>query len=414
MTARRTQSDLKRRSCGYTVGYALITFRNALYRGHFVPSMRHSRGTIIEQDTRMEEFSIKCSPSRIEVSLLWLFSAFLFIVVLTHFQTYVGKVDTFGDNGSYLEAANAIRHWDFRGVAVKQFWGLPYLIACVSRFHISARSSLLLICIVSSLVSVLLARHLWGPWIAAYFSVLNFYWIQVSFLGGSEPLFVALVFGSFWASRKEHWLGASIFAALATIVRPLGFFALLGIGLVLILRRDYKKAFVCTSLAALIGTLYLLPFWMYFHDPLYQVHQYRMYDWQSQSAIGWPFRALVLSFLHNREPWTNVIFTLGWITFALVGVCAMSRKVFRQYIQEHPAECVFAFFYLTFLFTYNSVMWARAEFPRFVIPVVPFLLRAFDRWLPRSRYVLYGLGIVSSVLAACSAIGIKNVLPALR
>lgn len=374
----------------------------------------HSGGALVEPGTRKEGSSINRSPSRIEVSLLWLLAAVLFVLVLTRFQSYAGKVDAFGDNGRYLEAACAIRHWDFRGVQVKQFWGLPYVIACLSWLTISARSSLLLICMASSLVSVLLAWHLWGPWIASFFTVLNFCWIQVSFLGGAEPLFVMLLFSSFWAIRKEHWLVASVLAALSTLVRPLGIFALVGIGLALIFRRDYKKAFVCTSLAAFIGALYLLPFWIYFHDPLYQLHEYKHYDWQSGLAIGLPFRAIALSFLHNREPWTNVVFTLGWIVFALMGLCAMSGKGFRQYIQGHCAECVFAFFYLVFLFTYNSVAWARAEFPRFVIPVVPFLLLAFDRWLPRSRYVLYGLGIVSSVLGACSAFGIRNVLAALR
>lgn len=408
------QSDLESREVRETVYTIDLERFHERSGGLLVGSLMHSGGAIVEQDAEKEEPSVKRSPSRIEVSLLWLFAALLFVGVLTHFQTYAGKVDSFGDNGRYLEDANAIRHWDFRGVAVKQFWGLPYLIACVSWLHVSARSSLLLICMVSSLASVLLAWRLWGPWIAAFFAVLNFCWIQVSLLGGSEPLFVALLFSSFWASRKEHWRWASVFAALATLVRPLGFFALLGIGLALIFRRDYRKAFVCTLLAGFIGTIYLLPFWIYFHDPLYQVHQYKQNDWHSESAIGWPFRALVVSFLNNEVPWTNVIFTLGWIAFALIGLCAMSRKGFRQYIQEHHAECIFAFFYLMFLFTYNSVAWARAEFPRFVIPVVPFLLLAFDPWLPRSRYVLYGLGIVSSVLGACSAIGIRNVLPALR
>jgi len=368
----------------------------------------------VEQDTEEEKPTAGSPPSRIEISLLWLFGAVLFVLVLTHFQTYAGKVDDFGDNERYLQAANAIRQWDFRGVTVKQFWGLPYVIAGLSWLPISSRSSLVLICIASSLGSVLLAWHLWGPWIAGFFSVLNFYWIQASFLGGAEPLFVALLFSSFWAIRKDRWLGASVLAALATVVRPLGVFALLSIGLALISRRDYKKLFLCTSIATLIGTIYLLPFWIYFHDPLYQFHRYQQSDWQSGAVIGLPFRAIASGFLHNREPWTNVLLTLGWIIFALTGLWAMSRTSFRQYIRERRAECTFAFSYLIFLFTYNSNAWARAEFPRFVIPVVPFLLLAFGRWLPRSRYVLYGLGIVSSVLSACSAIGIRNVLSALR
>jgi hypothetical protein len=92
----------------------------------------------------------------------------------------------------------------------------------------------------------------------------------------------------------------------------------------------------------------------------------------------------------------------------------MSRKSFRHYLREHRSEYIFAFSYLIFIFSYNSVAWARADFPRLAIPVLPFLLLSLDRWLPRSRYVLYGLGIISSVLAACSAVGVRNVLAVLR
>jgi hypothetical protein len=374
----------------------------------------YSRQANVGQSTEKKKSHASSFPSRIEVSLLWLFTAALFVLVITHFQAYTGKVDDFGDNGAYLTAANAIRHWNFSGAMIKQFWGLPYVIASLSWLPISPRSCLLLICAVSSLLSVLLVWDLWGPWIAGFFTVLNLYWLQVSLLGGAEPLFAALLFLSFMASRKERWVAAAAFAAFATLVRPLGIFALLGIGLTLIWRRNYKKAFVCTALATFIGFLYLLPFWIYLHDPLYQFHQYKRHDWQSGSAVALPFRALVLGFLHDRGPWTNVLFTLGWIAFAFVGLCAMSRKSFRHYIREHPAEYIFAFFYLIFIFSYNSVAWARADFPRLAIPVLPFLLLSLDRWLPRSRYVLYGLGIVSSVLAACSAIGIRNVLATLR
>jgi len=377
--------------------------------------LAYTRRAIIEQDTEGERPPlVSHAPSRIEISLVWLFAAALFVLVLIQFQNYAGKVADFGDNKSYLEAASAIRHWSFQGVAVKQFWGLPYLIACLSWLPLSPQSCLLLICALSSLASVLLAWHLWGPWIAGFFTVLNLSWFQASLLGGSEPLFVALLFFSFLAIRKERWVEASALAALATVVRPLAIFALLGVGIVLLARRDYKRTFVCTALAALIGILYLLPFWIYLHDPLYQFHQYKTHDWQSGSAIGLPFRALALSFLHEREPWTNVALTVSWIVFAFFGLCTMIRKGFRYHIREHPAEYIFAFLYLAFIFTYNSVAWARADFPRLVIPVLPFLLLAFERWLPRSRYVLYGIGIVSSVLAACSAIGIRNVVAALR
>src|ERR1700690_193452 len=90
-------------------------------------------------------------PSSVELVLLWLIAAVCFVVVVSHFQTYTARVDAFGDNGAYLTAAAAIQHWDFRAVQTKQFWGLPYLIACFSWLHLSARFSLLLICLASSL-----------------------------------------------------------------------------------------------------------------------------------------------------------------------------------------------------------------------------------------------------------------------
>ena len=353
-------------------------------------------------------------PTQTELVLLWLIAAVVFIVVVNHFQTYGDKVSSFGDNAAYISAAAAIRHWDFRGVQTKQAWGLSYLIASLSAFHLSATSSLLLICAASSLGTVLLVQRLWGSWIAAFFALLNFSWFQASLLGGSEPLFVLLLFASFFVGRRERWLGASVLAALATLTRPVGVFALLAIGVTLLLRKDFKKAFVCSGVASLIGLLYLVPFWIFFDDPLYQFHRYKQADWQSGFVISWPFHAITVAFLHNREPFTNVIFTAGWIAFAVVGFPIMVGQLYRRQSSGPAHEQVFAISYLTFLFCYNSIHWARADFPRFVIPALPFLLVSLDRWLPKSRYVIYPLCVVSSVLAACSAIGIRSVIASLH
>jgi hypothetical protein len=41
---------------------------------------------------------------------------------------------------------------------------------------------------------------------------LNFDWIQRSFLGGSEPLFVLLILARLRFARKESWKTASLLA----------------------------------------------------------------------------------------------------------------------------------------------------------------------------------------------------------
>ncbi len=352
--------------------------------------------------------------SRLELVLLWLIGAICFIAVITHFQSYSQKVAEFGDNGQYLSAAQAIEHWDFGAAHTKQAWGLSYLIALLSRFHLSDSFSLLFISMASSLGSMFLARSLWGPWIAAFFAVLNFPWLQTSFLGGSEPLFVVFLLASFWFSRRDRWITASVLAALATVTRPVGVFALFALGLTLLLRKDYKKCLLCTVVAALIGLVYLLPFWISFHDPLYQFHRYKHEDWQSGSLVSWPFHIITVSFLYHRGPWTNVILTGGWIGLAAVGFCSIGVKLYRDRTAGHTNEQMFAITYLMFLFCYNSLEWARWDFPRFVIPAVPLILLSFNSWLPKSRWVIYPVCAVFSILAACSAIGIQNVIGAIH
>src|SRR5437660_8286819 len=114
-------------------------------------------------------------------------------------------------------------------------------------------ASLLLVSFVSSFISVALAYRLWGGWIAGLFAVLNFDWMQRSFLGGSEPLAVALIFGAFLAVRRDRYLLAALLASLSTIVRPLSIFCLIGIGVVLLYRHEYRSSRVRCLLRLSLG-----------------------------------------------------------------------------------------------------------------------------------------------------------------
>ena len=375
---------------------------------------QHSDPETADSTQRKREFKTD-GPLQIEVVLLWLISAVFFLTVVTHFQRYTTEVTAFGDNGAYISAAEAIEHWDLQSSHTKQGWGLSYAIALLSILHLSSTVGLLFISMASSLASVLLVRNLWGGWISAFFAILNFSWIQATFLGGSEPLFVLLLLLSFWFSRKkfsrkDRWVSASVMAALATLTRPVGIFALFALALTLLLRKDYRKLFLCTATASLIGFLYLVPFWIALHDPLYQFHRYQHEDWQSGSLVTWPLYIITVSYLYYRGPWTNVFLTGGWIGFSIIGLCRMAAKLYRYRTVEHLNEQIFAVTYLLFLLSYNSLEWARWDFPRFVIPAIPMLLLSVYSWLPKSRYIVYPLCVVSSILAACSAIGIKNVI----
>ncbi len=192
---------------------------------------------------------------------------------------------------------------------------------------------------------MLLVRSLWGPWIAAYFAILNFPWIEASILGGSEPLFVFLRFASFWFSRKDRWITASALAALATLTRPVGIFGIFALGFALLFRREYRKLSVSTGVAALLGFLYLVPFWIAFHDPLYQFHRYEQEDWQSGHLLTWPFQIMTMSYLYYRGPWTNVFLTGGGLCSPLWGSISWRGSSFANRGSRYLNEQIFAIAY---------------------------------------------------------------------
>lgn len=355
-------------------------------------------------------------PSRAEIVALVALTFVVFAAVIAPIRNYGALVDNFGDSSSYMGLASAIRHWNFHGIVVKQFWGLPYAMAALSKVSgLSDRTALLVFSLVPSLLASLLAWRLWGGWIAGYFAILNFDWMQRSCLGGSEPLFVCLLFGAFLSVRRQRWLLASLLASFATIVRPLGLFALIGIGLTLLWRRDFRKFAAATAIGLAVGVLYAFPLATHFGDPLATVNSYHSKEWQGGWLFGFPFYAIIKGTLLYPAPWTNLVLSFGWIFLVLGAVVAMViSKRFRAYCRAHTVEAAFFVPYLWCLFTYNYSYWARGDFARFAIPILPFVLLVLYRRIPKDRRVLWGLGVLFSVLAASSALGVSNVVHMIR
>jgi hypothetical protein len=367
-----------------------------------------------DQSSRLQATSQirwKSEPSQRELLLLCSVTCLLFVSCILLFRNYFDLVDNFADSAAYMGLAYAIRHWDFHGVVIKQFWGLPYAMAALSSLTgLSERASLLLISALSSFAAVLVAYRLWGGWIAGFFAVLNFDWLQRSYLGGSEPLFALLLFAAFLATRKERWLLAALLASLATVVRPLGILALLAVGILILWKRNYRTFLLATAIGITVAVLYVVPVARHFGDPLANVHSYHNQAWAGGRLFGLPFYAIIKGTILEPAPWTNLVHSFGWILLVLVAMIAMVRtRRFAAYARSHLVEMIFLIPYLWTLYTYNYPHWARSNFARFAIPIIPFVLLALDRWIPKDKRILWGLGLVSPILAACSALGIINV-----
>lgn len=325
--------------------------------------------------------------------------------------SFWSRVEDFGDNPGYIRLAAAIHHWQLSGVVVKQFWGLPYAVGAVSLVTpLPERASLIVVCLGASLVSVALCYWLWDGWIASFFAFLSFDWFQRSLLGGAEPLFLALLLGSFLALRRERWAVAAVLGALATVVRPFGVFALIGLGIQLLHRRRIRDFAVATAVASAIGALYAWPVKHYLGNPFANVALYKQNDWHGGLPFSFPLLAILRDTFPRSAPWTNLALTWGWILFVLIALLVAIRSgELREYAREHTAEACFVLLYAVALYTYNARGWSRSNFPRFALPLLPWALVFLRRYLPTDRRLIWGLAIVTPAVAAASVIGIRQV-----
>lgn len=324
----------------------------------------------------------------------------------------------YGDNTPYLRVANAIRNWDFHELTIQHFMGYPYLITMVSLlFHVSTLFALWAIAAISALVSIFLTVRLLGPWAAGYFALTNFAWLQLSFLGGAEPLALALSLGALLAFRRDRIFLAAVLGSLSVTVRPLMVFVLVGIGFSLLWRKDLGSFFIALGTGLGTGIVYTLPLARYFGDPLLTVHSYTMRDYGGGGVagphgqlFGWPFHGILAGTLAYPAPWTNLLLSFFWIALVLAGIGMMFSESFTAYAKVHPNEVIFCSLYLLAVFSYDYLIWARATFIRFSIPALPFVFYALSRFLPKDRRILWCLSIASAVLAALSAVGVRNVI----
>jgi hypothetical protein len=325
------------------------------------------------------------------------------------------RLAAFGDNVSYVALTEAIRLWELRDLVPYHFWGHPYIAALISLVtpagDLEAHVALSLI---SGAVAVALVHTLWGGYVAGAFAVVSWDLIQRATLGGAEPLFCALVYGAFVGARRERWLLSSLLASYATIVRPLGVFVLLGIGLACLRGRAWSSLAGATLIAMTVGGLYMLPLQIYYGDPLANFHWYQSHDWAGHSPWTLPGLSLVRGLLSSTTPVSNALKVGAWVVAVLVGATlAVRDPATRARIARWPVEVVFAGLYLLFLLSYNSPEWAWHEFPRFATPLVPFVLVAVERILPRDGRVYWVAALGSGALAGLSAINARAAIRAL-
>jgi hypothetical protein len=264
------------------------------------------------------------------------------------------------------------------------------------------------------LVTIVLCEKLWGRLIAVWFMVVNWWWLDSSVAGGCEPVFMALLLGSFLAVRKHRWLLAATLASCASVVRPVGIFALVAIGGVLLIRREFRTLSLAVCIGAVTGLLYLAPLTFLYGNPWVSIRSYQSNDWAGASPVTIPLLPIIKGALFTRDTMRLPLKLLVgfWVLLTLVAMIRWTLSTsFRRYLDAHPVEAAFAVFYTIFLFSYNTNFWVWQHFPRFAIPLLPFVLIAFRGRLSARRPLLVAAALASIICVVVPKAGIETIAP---
>jgi hypothetical protein len=315
------------------------------------------------------------------------------------------------NNSSYITLARMIQNGPPSNA--NEFWGLPILMAVISSgFHISLETSVGVISAISALGACIFAYRLYGGWVAAAFSVISRYWIILAVAGEAEPLFTMLLLGSFLAARSGRWLTASLLASLATTVRPVGAIGLAALGVVLIVqRRHWTKLAAMAGVSLAIAAAYLCLVWRIAGDPLVSFQRYSRGDWNSEwLPLAFPLKTIatsaVLTFHTMR--WTGWLENIIWTCIIItVGIIACLPRSARYLFRKAPSETLAFYGFFAFFLCYRY-RYITQELARYFIPMLPFMLFSVRRWIPKDRRVLYGMCVVSGLLACCQVVGFRR------
>jgi len=317
---------------------------------------------------------------------------------------YWNRVSGWLDNPSYIDIAHILR---FGGTPMgPHFWGYPAVIALAEAvFSTSGLASLVVVSFVSSALASILIFRLYGPIVTVMFLALSPEWVRLSIVGGSEPLFLLLLLGSWLEFRSDRFYIAVVLASLATTVRPVGAIAVCAFALTFLLRCDWRRFAVSITIPVGIGLAYLGWLRAVCGDAFINFRRYSASDWPSGNPFSIPFVAWVKGLIRMSQidPWTRLAQPMICIVILGFGVFALLRHA-RDYAEEYPSELIFVAGYLCFFicYGYQDVAWFLT---RFMIPVYPFLLFAARDWLPKNRVVVWILVLGSSLIASADLVG---------
>lgn len=272
----------------------------------------------------------------------------------------------------------------------------PFLIRLVSVF-VNSPYAMLTVTLVSSILALYffnkLAEEFTDKKTALYltfvFAIFPARWLIVRSVGSADPLFVGAIIASLYYFKKQQYLWAGIWGAIAQLTKSPGILLFASYFLCFLLpiikrgvyafklnvfekfnlKATYPLLLIPISLLGVFSIYYFLTgdFWAYFHSG-------------DNIHLGFP----PFQIFNYSSPWVGTSWIEEIIFFYLFGALAIF-KLFKDKEYEIGSFVAVFFFFLLFV--------AHRDLLRYALPIVPFVIIAFRDFLAKNEFKI-ALGVV--------------------
>ncbi|MDD4027191.1 MAG: hypothetical protein PHO75_03300 [Candidatus Shapirobacteria bacterium] len=285
--------------------------------------------------------------------------------------------------------------------------GYPILINFVSNFTSTPKAMLLVTLFGSVFLSLILFEFL-----KLFIKEKTAFWLSILFIffpgrlfvlrqiGAPETWFLATIIASIFYFKKDKYLIAAIFAAIAQSLKSPGILLFASYGIVAIYELIKNKDF--------IGV-----FKKYFWFILTPITIFTIFNlYRLQTGDFWAYFNSGDNFHLNKLPYLVFISTKSWIgtiwleeiiyiyLFAIYGVFLLFKK--------YKFDIVPVF---TALFTLATLLVSHRDISRYISPVYPFLLLAFAKTLNKKSFKIIILILIPAILLYAINYVTGNVAP---
>ena len=351
--------------------------------------------------------------------LSFIISLSLIISFYGNLSNYYLAVSNYGDNSNYFQLSNNFLKWDF-SVFVYHPFGISILISIVNFFtKIDPIFLMVLLNVIFAYFSIIIISKLFGNLIAIFFLILGYEFTLVSLMGGSEISAIFFILLSLFLYKSNLRNAAFLTSSFVYFIKPWAIALPIGIGVVLLFKKEKKTFFEFLIISILMFSIYLVISYIIYGPGLifegYKSNDALIKD--EKYFLDFPFIALFKEIVGPNSingssiltlPKTNLIKNFFYIMIISFGYLHMLRN-FRPYFKEDINKIIFIFTSLQvfLIFTYNSP-WIFHEFPRYSLMILPFIIFSLKDYLPSNKIVIFILIVLSATFNAFSAVGYKN------